>query len=193
LELSPIDFDSLSNSRPDAILLVTITQKGAPMTCLLGKPITKEYASLSSQVETIQDDLLRFSQFVSQLTLLTDEELATIDIFDELQTIHHCLNRFETHSLANQIGAHEDEFSAPVEYEPTVMTFPGEKNWTSVRREAKHVNKLASQLTSSLNKIRAGLREHQFQDLVPEDIAQINQVVGNAVSGIASEWITNLD
>lgn len=163
------------------------------MNCLLGKPIIKQYTSLSSQVETIQDDLLRFSQFVSQLSELTDEELAAFDISDELQTIHHCLNRFETHSLAIQIAAHEDEFSAPVEYEPTVMTFPGDKNWASVRREAKHVNKLASQLTTSLNKIRAGLRDHKFQDMVPEDIAQINQTVGNAVSGIASDWMTSLD
>lgn len=163
------------------------------MTCLLGKPITKECASLSSQVETIQDDLLRFSQFVSQLALLTDEELTAIDISDELQTIHNCLNRFEAHCLAIQIVAHEDEFSAPVEYEPTEMTFPGDKNWASVRREAKHVNKLASQFTSSLNKIRASLRDHQDQDVVPEDIVQINQVVGNAVNGIASNWITGLD
>jgi hypothetical protein len=163
------------------------------MTCLLGKPNTKVRASLSSQVETIQDDLIQFSQFVSQLSGITDEELAVFDISEELQTIHHCLKRFEAHCLAIQIATYEDKISATFDHEPAVMTFPGDKNWTSVRREAKHVNKLASQFTSSLNKIRAGLRDHQDQDVVPEDIVQINQVVGNAVSGIASDWITNLD
>lgn len=84
------------------------------MTCLFGKPITKQCASLSSQIETIQDDLLRFSQFVSQLSELTDEELAVFEITDELQTIHNCLNRFEVHCLAIQIATYEEEFASPV-------------------------------------------------------------------------------
>ena len=47
------------------------------MTCLHGKLVTKQRANLSTQLDTIQEDLVSLSRFVNQLSGLTDEVLAT--------------------------------------------------------------------------------------------------------------------
>lgn len=159
------------------------------MNCLLSKPITKQHTSLSTRLETIQEDLVRLSGFVSQLSGLTDEQLAACEITDQLDSIHRCLSRFEARCLSMQISAYEDEFAAPVDDEAYEMAFPENSIWTTVRREAKRANKLASQLTSSLSKIRAGLGEYQIPGVIPEDIVRINQAVGNAVNGLASDCL----
>ena len=159
------------------------------MNCLLTKPITKQHTSLSTRLETIQEDLVRLSGFVSQLSGLTDEQLAACEITDQLDSIHRCLNRFEARCMAIQVAAYEDEFAAPVDDESYEMAFPLNNNWTAVRREAKRANKLASQLTSSLSKIRAGLVDYQNPGAIPEDIVRINQTVGNAVNGLASDCL----
>ena len=91
--------------------------------------------------------------------------------------------------MAIQVAAYEDEFAAPVDEESYEIAFPENNNWTNVRREAKRANKLASQLTSSLSKIRAGLVEYQNPGAIPEDIVRINQAVGNAVNGLASDCL----
>ena len=85
------------------------------MNCLLTKPITKQHTSLSTRLETIQEDLVRLSGFVSQLSGLTDEQLAACEITDQLDSIHRCLNRFEARCMAIQVAAYEDEFAAPVD------------------------------------------------------------------------------
>ena len=159
------------------------------MACLLTKPITKQYTSLSIQLETIREDLIRLSGFVSQLSGLTDEQLAACEITDQLDSIHCCLSRFETRCMAIQVAAYEDEFAAPVNEDSYEMAFPFNNNWTTVRREAKRANKLASQLTNSLSKIRLVFGEHQNPDAIPEDIVQINQTIGNAVSSLASDCL----
>jgi len=159
------------------------------MACLLTKPNTKQNTSLSTQLETIQEDLARLSGFVSQLSGLTDEQLAACEITDQLDLIHSCLNRFEARCLVIQVAAYEDEFAAPVSEESYEMASPLNNNWTTVRREAKRANKLASQLTNSLSKIRTGLGEYQNPGAIPEDIVRINQTVGNAVNGLASNCL----
>lgn len=144
------------------------------MICLPVQPITKQPAGLSTQLESIQEKLVRLSGFVTQLSGFSDEELAAFEISDQLQTIHRCLNRFEARCLAIQIAAYEDEFAALVDEDSSETDMSLNNNWTTVRREAKRANKLASQLTSSLNKVRSGLGEHPDQSAVPEDIEQIN-------------------
>lgn len=163
------------------------------MACLITKPISKQHTRLSTQLETIQSDLSRLSWFISQLSGLPDNELAAVEISDQLQTIHNCLNRFEARCMAIQITAYEDESDAPVNEESFETNFPEINDWTTVQREARHANKLARQLTSSLSKIRIGLGEHRITGAIPEDIDQINRVVGNAVNGLTSEWNTNLE
>ena len=157
-------------------------------TCLLTKQITKQHSKLSSQLETIQEDLARLSGFVLQLSDLTDEQLAALDIADQLDAIHRCLNRFETRCIAIRIASYEDEFAEPA-VEETDLTSSITGNWITVRREAKRANKLASQLTNSLSKIRTGLGAHQNPGAVPEDIVQINQAVGYAVNDFVSDGL----
>ena len=159
------------------------------MTCFHGNHTTKQNRSLSGKFETIQADLRRLSAFANQLSGLSDEQLATFEITDQLEAIHRCLNRFEARCLAIQFAAYEDEFAAPVDEESLETNFQENNNWTTVRREAKHANKLASQLTSSFSKIRTGLGQHQDQAAAPDDIVQLSQAVGNAVRGLASDCL----
>jgi len=163
------------------------------MACLLPKPITKQHTSLSSQLETIQKDLVRLSGFISQLWGLTDEQLAACEITEQLDSIHRCLNRFEARCLTIQVAAYEDEFPAPVVDGSYEMAFPENNNWTPLRREARRANKLAGQCTSTLRNICACLGENQNPGGIPEDIVRINPAVGNAVRSLASDWNPNLD
>jgi hypothetical protein len=159
------------------------------MACLRTKPITKQHTNTSTQLETIQEDLVRLSGFLPQLSGLTDEQLAAFEITDQLDSIHRCLKRFEAHCMAIQIAAFKDEFASTFDEESYGMVFPENNNWTIIRREAKRANKLASQLNNSLSKIRAGLGEYQNPGMIPEDIVRINQAVGNVVSGLASDCL----
>jgi len=159
------------------------------MACLRTKPITKQHTTLSTRLETIQEDLVRLSGFLPQLSGLTEEQLSAFDITDQLDSIHRCLNRFEAHCMALQVTAFEDEFAVLVDDESYGMTFPENNNWTTVRREAKRANKLASQLTNSLSKIQAGLGEYQNTGAIPEDIVRINITAENAVSGFESDYL----
>ncbi|OJX44784.1 MAG: hypothetical protein BGO78_07200 [Chloroflexi bacterium 44-23] len=158
-------------------------------TCLLAKPRIKQPIRLTSQLNTIQEDIARLSGFILQLSDFSDEQLEAFDIADQLDSIHRCLNCFEVRCIAIQAATYEDDFAAPVDGESYGTAFLENNNWTTVRREAKHANKLASQLTNSLSKIRAGLVEHQNPGAIPEDIVRINQVVGNALSGLASDCL----
>jgi hypothetical protein len=60
-------------------------------------------------------------------------------------------------------------------------------DWSTVRREAKRANKLASQLTESISKIRTGLGENQDTGVIPEDILQIKQAFGNPVNDFGAD------
>lgn len=90
---------------------------------LLTKPDRPNRTRLVSQLENIQDDLVRLSGYVSQLSDLPNEELETLDISDQLTSIHHCLKRFETHCAAIKIASFHDEFAEPV-FDKSELVFP---------------------------------------------------------------------
>lgn len=163
------------------------------MICLIEEPIGKQRTRLSAQIENIQEDLERLSHIITQLSEITDEELLDFEISDHLQTIHHCLNRFETRCLEIQGLAYQDEFELPVYEESNRPIFTQNDHWPTVRREAKHAKKLTYQLAGSLRKIRMGLGKYQNLSLIPEDVGNINQIVGSAITGLVSDWNTNLD
>ena len=94
------------------------------MTYLLEKKNIKQFSNLSTTLETIQDDLMRSSQFVTQLSGLTDEQLAACDITDQLDSIHRCLSRFEARCMTIQLVTYVDEFSQPVNEETYEVAFP---------------------------------------------------------------------
>ena len=100
---------------------------------------------------------------------------------DPVEEIFRCLKRFEARCIA--IQSCEDEIAGLFIGECVGKKIP--KNnwyWYTVRREARRANKLASQLSETISKIRAGLGENQNPDAIPEDILQINQTFGNAVN-----------
>lgn len=161
------------------------------MNYFLDKNTQKHKPKLCLQLETIQDDLLRLSALVNQISELSENELTRCDILDQLEEIHLWVSRFEASCRMIQAAGYEDDFTDDINEESFETNLQENKNWTIVRREAKRAHKLADQLTSSLIKIRAGLGEHQHQNAVPEDLIQINRVVGNVVNGLASDWVNN--
>jgi hypothetical protein len=142
-------------------------------------------------VEAIKNELPSVSTYINQLAQLSDEELNKIQLTDKLDDLLHNLNQFETWCQIIQITNNDDEFITNGNEEVLGINFLEKNNWSTVRHEARHANTLANQLTGSLNKIRAGLEDHQDQRGVPEDIALINQTIKDTVSGLASDWITN--
>jgi predicted nucleotidyltransferase component of viral defense system len=175
-------------SQPECYPSYNFTHKGNTMTTsLLTKPIKPQYTRLASQLKMIQDDLVHLSGYVSQLSVLPNEQLETLDLSDQLTSIHRCLKRFETHCTAIKIAPLNDEFAEPVMEEPEWVFPKSASDWNHVRRETKHANKLVRQLTESMNKIRADLSENQDPSGIPEDILRINQTFGNALNDFVSD------
>lgn len=156
-------------------------------TSLLTKSVKIQNTSLVSQLETIQEDLTRLFGYVSQLSDLPIEQLETLEIEDQVDEVHSSLKRFEACCMANRVLTTDDAFTQMASA-ATEVTLPKSKgDWNTVRREAKRANKLASQLTDSIRKIRTGLGENQSAGVIPEDILQIKQAFGNAVNDFGSE------
>ena len=156
-------------------------------TCFLTKSVKTQNTRLVSQLETIQEDLTRLFGYVSQLLDLSLEQLETLDIEDQVDEIHGSLRRFEARCMANRVMTNEDEF-AQMANDVIEITSPKiTGDWNTVRREAKRANKLASQLTGSIRKIRMGLGENQDAGVIPEDILQIKQAIGNTVNDFGSD------
>jgi len=156
-------------------------------TCFLTKSVKTQNTRLVSQLDTIQDDLTRLFGYVSQLLDLSLEQLETLDIEDQVDEIHGSLRRFEARCMANRVMTNEDEF-AQMANDVIEITSPKiTGDWNTVRREAKRANRLASQLTDSIRKIRTSLGENQDAGVIPEDILQIKQAIGNTVNDFGSD------
>jgi hypothetical protein len=156
-------------------------------TCLLTKSVKSQNTRLVSQLETIQEDLTRLFGYVCQLSDLSLEQLEILGIEDQVDEIHSSLRRFEVHCMANRIMTNEDEF-AQMASDVTEIPLPKSTgDWNTVRREAKRANKLVSQMTDSIRKIRTGLGENQDAGVIPEDILQIKQAFGNTVNDFGSD------
>jgi len=156
-------------------------------TCLLTKSVKTQNTRLVSQLETIQEDLPRLFGYVCQLSDLSLEQLETLDIEDQVDDIHSSLRRFEARCLAHRLMTNEDEFAQMASDVTEIPSPKSTGDWNTVRREAKRANKLASQLTDSIRKIRMGLGENQDAGVIPEDILQIKQAFGNAVNDFGSD------
>lgn len=156
-------------------------------TCLLTKPVKTRHNRLISLLESILEDLARFSGYVSELSCLSHEQLESLEIEDQVKEIHRCLKRFEIRYMANRILSNEDVYTQLASDVTETMSPKSTGDWNAVRREAKRASKLTSQLTKSINKIRTGLGENQDAGKIPEDILQIKQTFRNVVSDIGSD------
>jgi hypothetical protein len=147
----------------------------------------------SFQIENIQDDLRRFSGLIHQLSGIDDHGLAALRLSDQLEAIHICIHSFETRCQAIHIHAIEEDF---FEIENDILFDPvikGNRNWKTLQREARHANQLARQLTGTLRKVHTTLDENRDLQPFPNELIQINQAVENTISGLVSEWNTNLE
>jgi len=156
-------------------------------TCLLTKSGKPQNTRLITQLEIIQEDLPRLFGYVSQLSDLSLEQLETLDIEDQVDEIHNSLKRFEARCMANRVLANDVELAQMASDMTELIPPQSAGDWNTVRREAKRANKLASQLTDSIRKIRTGLGENQDAGVIPEDILQIKQAIGNSVTDFESD------
>ena len=156
-------------------------------TCLLTKSVKTQNTRLVSQLETIQEDLPRLYGYVSQLSDLPIELVDTLQIEDQVDEIHNSLKRFEARCMANRVLTNDDDFAQEASDVTELMPPQSTGDWSTVRREAKRANKLASQLTESIRKIRTGLGENQDTGVIPEDILQIKQAFRNGISDFGSD------
>ena len=156
-------------------------------TCFLTKSVKTQNTRLVSQLDTIQDDLTRLFGYVSQLLDLSLEQLETLDIDDQVDEIHSSLRRFEARCMANKVMTNEDEFAQMASDMTEIPSPKSTGDWNTVRREAKRANRLASQLTDSIRKIRTSLGENQDAGVIPEDILQIKQAFGNTVNDFGAD------
>ena len=156
-------------------------------TCLLTKSVKPHNTRLIAKLETIQEDLPRLYGYVSQLSDLPIELVNTLQIEDQVDEIHNSLKRFEARCMANRVLTNDDEFAQMASDVTELMPSQSTGDWNTVRREAKRANKLVSQLTESIRKIRTGLDENQDAGVIPEDILQIKQAIGNSVTDFESD------
>ncbi len=156
-------------------------------TCLLTKSGKPQNTRLIVKLETIQEDLPRLFGYVSQLSDLPIEQLDSLQIEDQVDEIHNSLKRFEARCMANRVLTNDDEFAQEASDVTEQMPPQSTGDWSTVRREAKRANKLASQLTESIRKIRTGLGENQDTGVIPEDILQIKQAFRNGISDFGSD------
>jgi len=156
-------------------------------TCLLSKSEKPQNTRLIAQLETIQEDLPRLFWYVSQLSDLPIELLDTLQIEDQVDEVHNSLKRFEARCMANRVLTNDEEFAQMASDVTELMPPQSTGDWNTVRREAKRANKLVSQLTESIRKIRTGSGENQDTGVIPEDILQIQQAIGNAVTDFESD------
>ena len=156
-------------------------------TCLLSKSEKPQNTRLIAQLETIQEDLPRLFGYVSQLSDLPIEQLDSLQIEDQVDEIHNSVKRFEARCMANRVLTNDDEFAQMASDVTELMPPQSTGDWSTVRREAKRANKLASQLTESIRKIRTGLGENQDTGVIPEDILQIKQAFRNGISDFGSD------
>jgi hypothetical protein len=163
------------------------------MVDMLEKPKTKMYLKPATQLEKIQDDLLRFSRLITQLSGLEDDELAKLRLSDQLEAIHINISCFEMRCRAIQINVDEEEFSVIENEELFQPVITGNKDWKILRKEARQVDQLARKLTGSLRKVHACLSENRYPKPFPNELLQINQEVENTINGLVSEWNAILD
>ena len=161
------------------------------MSGIPGKP--KMSIKTSFQIENIQDDLRRFSGLINQLSGIDDNGLATLSLSDQLEAIHINIQSFEIRCQAIHINTDEEDFSI-IENEllcEPVLT--GNNDWKTLRKEARRANQFAKQLTGTLRKVHATLDKNCDLQPFPNELIQINQAVENTISGLVSEWNTNLE
>jgi len=156
-------------------------------TCLLSKSEKPQNTRLIAQLETIQEELPRLFGYVSQLSDLPIEQLDSLQIEDQVDEIHNSLKRFEARCMANRVLTNDYEFAQEASDVTELMPPQSTGDWSTVRREAKRANKLVSQLTESIRKIRTGLGENQDAGVIPEEILQIKQAFRNAISDFGSD------
>jgi hypothetical protein len=147
------------------------------MTSLRSTLISKPKFSLSSQIEDLQEDILRFSRILTQLSEIPHQDLVRLSISEQLAGLRRSLKSIEDRCIPI-LGINVDEPFDPVDELSSIIPRVS-SDWGAVQKEARKAKKLAHQLTSSFCKIRLGIAEHQDHLQAPDEISKINQELGD--------------
>ena len=164
------------------------------MIATLDYPKNKSDRLVTSQIETVQEDLSRLSGVFIQLGNLPSDTLGDMDLYSDLETLHRSLTRFENR-CATLSACVEVEQDSGVEFDSgSFRRFrPADHQWGAVRRSAKRANQLADQLTQTLKILRVQGSEETLQACVPDDIQRLNLSVFCTVNRLIAEWNQPLD
>lgn len=152
-------------------------------TCIPQNTFAKKPHKLSVKLESIQDELARFSEIAYQLSTLSDEQLAEIDVSKELDTIKRDLHQFEVRCLSFKEAFSTNGFSSSITEETEFIYLQPASELSKARNETKRAKKIANQLFVSLRKIHTSLDECEGPIEGSEDLDQLNQVLANIAIG----------
>jgi len=160
----------------------------------IGKPCVKNQKKIKQQVETVKNDLMQLTELVEYLSNLTEENLVRLSISEPLEAAHLNLKRLLDQGCAIQVPYIDDVYIEPfVDQDAEHSGSPSQVNISTIKQEARRVQKLTNQLSTSLNKIRVGLGEHQKPWVAPQEVRQINQVVEAAINDLAIDWLVSVE
>ena len=159
------------------------------MIATLDYPRKKSGRLLASQIETVQEDLVRLSGVFMQLMDLPMDILRDLDLSGEVDSLHRSLIRFENHcATLSVISKVEQDLEAVADIGPYTSFRTSDQQWGAVRRNAKRANQLAGQLTLTLMRLRDQENEISGQSDAPEDIQRMNLSVVSSVNRLLAEW-----
>ena len=160
----------------------------------IGKPCVKNQKKVKQQVETVKNDLMQLTELLEFLSSLTEEKLVQLSITEQLETAHIYLKGLLDRSQAFQVPYADEDYTDPfINPDAVNPDTLSQVNIAAIKHEARRVQKLTNQLSTSLSKIRVGLGEHQKPWVATQEVSQINHVVESAINDLAIDWLVSVE
>ncbi|MBI9050022.1 MAG: hypothetical protein JEZ00_11415 [Anaerolineaceae bacterium] len=144
--------------------------------------------NLSGQVISLQEDLSNLSDVVAQLAVLSEDELASLNIAELLEIIHVNVDKLNIRCQAVWIPLMENEFYEPYINESQDEFERPEYDHCEMRKDTKRANKLAKQLSLTLTKVHRGMGGFQTQPDMPAETLEVNQLLGKTFKDLITNW-----
>ena len=160
----------------------------------IGKPCVKNQKKVKQQVESVKNDLMQLTEILEFLSSLTEENLVQLSISEQLETAHISLKGLLDRSHAFQVPYADEAYTDPfINQDAGNPDTLSQVNISAIKHEARRVQKLTNQLSTSLSKIRVGLGEHQKPWVATQEVSHINQVVESAINDLAIDWLVSVE
>jgi hypothetical protein len=159
---------------------------GNPMTSNFGKFI--HAGDLSGQVETLQSQLGSLSEIVMQLSNLSEKDISTLHISEQLGEVVNSVEKFLFRCQTIQMPSQQMECYEPFLDDTQDVFEYSEMETRQMLKETRRANKLAKQLSLTLSKVHRGMDGYQAQPYAPSQNLEINQLIGKTVNELITNW-----